>query len=50
MPDTIRNIRILICDDHALVRNGIVKLLEEEKTDYIVGQAENGEEMIRNMN
>jgi DNA-binding NarL/FixJ family response regulator len=48
MPDTIRNIRILICDDHTLVRNGIVKLLEEEKDwIYIVGQAENGEEMIR---
>ena len=48
MPDTIRNIRILICDDHALVRNGIVKLLEEEKDwIYIVGQAEDGEDMIR---
>ena len=47
MPDSIKNIRILICDDHALVRSGIIKLLEEERWIYIVGEAENGEDMIQ---
>ena len=45
--NSIKNIRVLICDDHALVRSGIVKLLEDEKWIYIVGEAENGEEMIQ---
>lgn len=47
MPDSIKNIRILICDDHALVRSGIIKLLEDERWIYIVGEAENGEDMIQ---
>jgi two-component system, NarL family, response regulator NreC len=47
MPDLLKNIRLLICDDHALVRSGIVKLLEEENWIYLVGEAENGEEMIQ---
>jgi DNA-binding NarL/FixJ family response regulator len=47
MTDSIKNIRILICDDHALVRSGIAKLLEEENWIYLVGEAENGEDMIQ---
>ena len=47
MPDSIKNIRLLICDDHALVRSGIIKLLEDERWIYIVGEAENGEDMIQ---
>ena len=47
MSDTIENIRILLCDDHALVRNGIVKLLEDQKWIYITGEAEDGEDMIQ---
>jgi DNA-binding NarL/FixJ family response regulator len=47
MPDSIKNIRVLICDDHALVRSGIIKLLEDENWIYIIGEAENGEEMIQ---
>jgi len=47
MPDSIKNIRILICDDHEIVRSGIAKLLDEERWIYIAGEAENGEEMIR---
>jgi DNA-binding NarL/FixJ family response regulator len=45
--DENKNIRILICDDHSLVRRGIMKLLEEEDWIYLVGEAENGEEMIQ---
>jgi DNA-binding NarL/FixJ family response regulator len=39
-------IRILVCDDHAIVRDGLIKLLEEEKWIYIAGEAENGEDLI----
>jgi two-component system, NarL family, response regulator NreC len=47
MNELNKNIRILICDDHALVRSGIVKLLKEQSWIYIVGEAENGEDMIQ---
>ena len=47
MNDTTENIRILLCDDHALVRSGIVKLMEDETWIYITGEAENGEDMIQ---
>ena len=47
MIDTKKNIRILVCDDHAIVRSGIVKLLENESWIYLVGEAENGEDLIR---
>lgn len=40
------NIRILLCDDHALFRSGILSLLKEEQDIYIVGEAENGEDML----
>jgi DNA-binding NarL/FixJ family response regulator len=47
MTETNKSIRILICDDHAIVRSGLVKLLEEEDWIYTVAEAENGEDMIR---
>ena len=47
MANSDKNTRLLICDDHALVRSGIIKLLEDERWIYIIGQAENGEDMIR---
>jgi DNA-binding NarL/FixJ family response regulator len=47
MTDVNKNIRILICDDHTIVRSGIAKILEEEDWIYLVGEAENGEEMIQ---
>ncbi len=40
------NIRILLCDDHALFRSGISSLLKDEPDIYVVGEAENGEEML----
>jgi len=39
-------IRILLADDHALVRSGIVKLLEGDEDFLIVGEASDGEEAI----
>jgi len=43
MPDTIR---IFLCDDHTLFRQGIRKLLELEPDITVVGEANNGQEML----
>jgi len=42
VPD--KRIRLLVADDHALVREGLVALLEDEADMEVVGQAESGEE------
>jgi DNA-binding NarL/FixJ family response regulator len=39
MPDTIR---ILIVDDHAVVRKGLVMVLRQEADFEVIGEAENG--------
>ena len=39
-------IRILICDDHALIRTGLISTLSNEPGIFIVGEAENGTEMV----
>ncbi len=43
----MEKIRILLADDHTLVRTGIVKLLEAHKDFVFVGEAEDGEEAIQ---
>jgi len=40
-------ISVLLTDDHALVRTGIRRLLEDSKQVTIVGEAENGEEGLK---
>ncbi len=40
-------IRILLADDHTLVRSGIATLLQSNKDFIIVGEAEDGEEAVR---
>jgi len=40
-------IKVLIADDHNLFRTGIIKLLKEHKHIQILGEAENGDELIR---
>lgn len=40
-------IRILLADDHALLRQGTAELLQHEPDFEIVGQAENGQEAVR---
>ncbi|MFH1784778.1 MAG: response regulator transcription factor [bacterium] len=40
------SIRVLLCDDHTLFRQGIRKLLELEKNIEVVGEANNGEELL----
>jgi DNA-binding NarL/FixJ family response regulator len=39
-------IRILLSDDHSLLREGIISLLKNEKDLLIVGEAANGQELI----
>ena len=40
-------IRVLIADDHALVRMGLVSLLQMESDIEVVGEAEDGEAAVR---
>ena len=40
-------ISVLIVDDHAIVRNGIRRMLEEQEDIQIVGEAADGHEAIR---
>ena len=40
------SIRVLVCDDHALVRSGLHKLLECEPDLEVVGEAANADEAI----
>ena len=40
-------IRVLIVDDHSILRQGIAKLLTEEPDMQVVGQAANGREAIQ---
>jgi two-component system response regulator NreC len=41
------SIRILLCDDHALMRSGIISLLKDEPDIFIVGEAADGNELIK---
>ena len=41
-----RKIKILIADDHAIVRYGLNSLFSEQKDMTVVGQAKNGEEAV----
>ncbi len=43
----VNKIRILLADDHALVRQGTRELLEHEKDLQVVAEAGNGEEAVR---
>lgn len=40
-------IRILVSDDHELFRSGLIGMLKEEKNFFVVGEAENGREMVK---
>jgi two-component system response regulator NreC len=40
------SIRVLVCDDHALVRSGLHKLLECEPDLEVIGEAANADEAI----
>jgi CheY-like chemotaxis protein len=42
-----RAIRLLVVDDHAVLRQGLVHLLQEESGIEVVGEAADGEEAVR---
>ena len=42
-----KTIRVLLADDHALVRRGFRRLLEDDASIEVVGEASNGEEAIK---
>ena len=44
--DGTRVIRVLVVDDHKVVREGLRRMLEMEKEIQVVGEADNGEEAI----
>ncbi len=46
-PQTAVKIRILLADDHAIVREGIRMILEAQQDFEVVGEAEDGEAAIR---
>ena len=41
------NIRVFLCDDHTLFRQGLKKLLELENSIKVTGEAANGEDMLK---
>ncbi|MDX2153686.1 MAG: response regulator transcription factor, partial [Bryobacteraceae bacterium] len=41
------NVRILLADDHSIVRKGLRSTLEEEPGYEVVGEAANGREAVR---
>ena len=45
--DAVDKIRIVLADDHALMREGTRELLEREEDLEVVGEAGNGEEAVR---
>ena len=42
----MKKIRIILADDHSIMRIGIASLLSREKDMEVVGEAENGEEAV----
>ena len=47
MEDYLKKIKILIADDHAFVREGTRRILEQEPDLEVVAEAGNGEEAVK---
>ena len=45
--NTENKIRLVVADDHKLFRSGLISLLADEKDFFIVGEADNGEELVQ---
>jgi DNA-binding NarL/FixJ family response regulator len=46
MPESAGAIRVLLADDHAIVRNGVAQILNEESGMTVVAQAADGAEAV----
>jgi two-component system, NarL family, invasion response regulator UvrY len=44
-----KKIKILIADDHAIVREGLKQIVAEEKDIQVAGEAENSEQMMKHL-
>lgn len=42
----MKNIRILLCDDHNLVRSGFASLLNDSEGTFVIAEAEDGNQMV----
>ena len=40
-------IKVLLVDDHSLVRRGFRRMLEDEADIVVIGEASNGDEAVR---
>ena len=47
MPITNEKIRLLVADDHAILRHGLKRILEEEPDMEVVGEAGDGAEAVK---
>lgn len=45
-PEKVSKIRILLCDDHAMVREGTRRILEAEQDMEVIGEASDGAEAV----
>jgi DNA-binding NarL/FixJ family response regulator len=43
----MKDIRIIICDDHTLFRNGLVSLLRDQPGIFVIGEAVDGYDLIK---
>ncbi len=46
MPDSSKSIRVLLADDHAVVRKGMREFLEEDPHIQVIAEANDGEEAV----
>lgn len=46
----MNKIKVLIADDHAIVRNGLRKLLEEQTDMDVIGEATDGLQTVKKSN
>ncbi len=46
-PESSGNIRVVIADDHAIVRRGLVDIIRETDDLELVGEGENGHELLK---
>ena len=47
MPTESRRIRVLLVDDHSIMREGLQSMLEQSEEFEVVGQARDGEEAVK---